>query len=196
MILLAVYVDDLLVIRASTAQIQSVQQQQLSNVFSITNQGNVSHIIGLNVRYKHEECTLSIDQSGYIEGILIKFRMEKAWTALTLATESINDLRPQEGDTASVEEVWHYASLVGSLLWVMQGSRPDIAFAIGRCACFVANPSREHLTAAKHILRYLKGTIKLVFQAPTDGSEQFSGGRICGTSRGGKGTTVDDNVLT
>ncbi|KAJ1571844.1 hypothetical protein NDA12_005441 [Ustilago hordei] len=58
-------------------------------------------------------------------------------------------------------------------------SRPDIAFAIGRCARFVANPLGEHLAAAKWILRYLKGTTKacvqLVFLAPTNGGKQFCG---------------------
>ncbi|SYW81901.1 uncharacterized protein UHO2_00405 [Ustilago hordei] len=77
MILLAVYIDDLLVIRATVSQVQSVQQQ-LSSMFSITDQGNVSHIIGLNVNYNQEACMLSIDQSRYIEGIIAKFRMDQA----------------------------------------------------------------------------------------------------------------------
>ncbi|SAM84819.1 uncharacterized protein UBRO_20855 [Ustilago bromivora] len=125
----------------------------------ITVQGNVSHIIGLNMHYNHEAHTLLIDQSGYIEGIIAKFGMDKAWTALMPATESINTLKPQEGDMASTEEVQHYASLVGSLLWIAQGSKPDITFAVGRCARFVVNPSGEHLMATKRILRYLKGTM-------------------------------------
>ncbi|SPC63948.1 uncharacterized protein UHOD_11381 [Ustilago sp. UG-2017b] len=89
MVLLVVYIDDLLIIGATTSWVQSVQQQ-LSSVFSITDQASVSHIIGLSVQYKREERTLSIDQSGYIEGILVKFGMNEAWTASTPATEAIN----------------------------------------------------------------------------------------------------------
>lgn len=48
MVLLVVYVDDLLVIGVTASQVQAVRQQ-LSSTFSITDQGNVSHIIGLNV---------------------------------------------------------------------------------------------------------------------------------------------------
>lgn len=112
---------------------------------------------------------LSIDQSGYIEGVLTKFGMDEAWAAPTPATEMINTLGPREGDTASAEEVRHYASLVGSLLWVAQGSRPDIALAVGRCARFVTNPSGEHLAVAKRVLRYLKGTagVSLMVRTPT-----------------------------
>ncbi|SPC60920.1 uncharacterized protein UHOD_11195 [Ustilago sp. UG-2017b] len=119
---------------------------------------------------------LSIDQSGYIEGVLTKFGMDEAWAAPTPATEMIITLGPREGDTASAEEVRHYASLVGSLLWVAQGSRPDIAFAVGRCARFVANPSGEHLAAAKRVLRYLKGTAGVSLMVRTPTSKQILAG--------------------
>ncbi|CCF49523.1 hypothetical protein NDA11_000591 [Ustilago hordei] len=91
------------------------------------------HIIGLSVHYNCEARTLSIDQNGYIEGVLTKFGMSKAWTALTPAMETINTLGPQEADVTSAKEVHHFALLVGSLLWIAQGSRPNIAFAIGHC---------------------------------------------------------------
>ncbi|CCF53331.1 hypothetical protein NDA11_003732 [Ustilago hordei] len=110
---------------------------------------------------------------GYIEGILVKFGMSEAWAASTPATEVINTLKPWEGDPANTEEVRYYASLIGSLLWIAQGSRPDIAFAVGRCARFVANPSGEHLVAAKHILRYLKGTSMVSLSAMTQTGGQM-----------------------
>ncbi|SOV02267.1 uncharacterized protein UDID_19160 [Ustilago sp. UG-2017a] len=189
---------------STTSRVQLVRQQ-LSSVFSITDQGNISHNIGLSVQYRHEERTLSIDQSGYIEGILVKFGMNEAWTASMLATESINNLKPREGDAASAEEVWHYALLVGSLLWIAQGSRPDIAFAVGRCTRFVANPSGEHLTAAKRILRYLKGTIKvsLTTVAPVGGQmltgwadSDWASSRDCRRSTSGYVFTIDGLVCS
>ncbi|SAM62525.1 uncharacterized protein UBRO_21031 [Ustilago bromivora] len=172
MVLLAVYVDDLLVIGATALQVKSVRQQ-LSSAFSITDQDDISHIIRLNVHYDREACMLLINQSGYIKGILTKFGMDEAWAASTPATKTINTLGLREGDTASDEEVHHYASLVGSLLWITQGSRPDITFTVGRCACFVMNPSGEHLAAAKHILRYLKGTVEINLSAGTPANRQM-----------------------
>ncbi|SAM86438.1 uncharacterized protein UBRO_20981 [Ustilago bromivora] len=172
MVLLVVYLNDLLIIRAITSRVQLVQQQ-LSSVFNITDQGSVSHIIGLNMQYSQEAHTLSNNQSRYIEGVLAKFGMDKVWAASTPATETINTFRPQEDDTASAEEVCHYTSFVGSLLWITQGSRPDITFAVGCCTCFAANPSGEHLVSAKCILRYLKGTVGVSLSAKTP-----SGGQI------------------
>ena len=50
-----------------------------------------------------------------------------------------------------------YASVVGSLMYDMVGSRPDLAFAVGLASRFVSKPSREHWEAVKWILRYLQG---------------------------------------
>lgn len=50
-----------------------------------------------------------------------------------------------------------YASAVGSLMYVMVGSRPDLAFAVGLVSRFMSKPGREHWEAVKWILRYLQG---------------------------------------
>jgi len=51
-----------------------------------------------------------------------------------------------------------YRSLVGCLSWLALGTRPDIAFATASLARFGNNLGRIHWEAAKHVLRYLKGT--------------------------------------
>ena len=54
-----------------------------------------------------------------------------------------------------------YRSVVGSLLHLVTGTRPDIAFAVSSLARFQENPTNQHWIAAKHLLRYLKGTPNL-----------------------------------
>ena len=51
-----------------------------------------------------------------------------------------------------------YASAVGSLMYAMICTRPDIAQAVGVVSRFMANPGREHWNTVKRILRYVKGT--------------------------------------
>ena len=51
-----------------------------------------------------------------------------------------------------------YSALVGSLMYIAIGTRPDIAYAVGRLASFLDCYHPEHWEAAIHILRYLKGT--------------------------------------
>ena len=62
---------------------------------------------------------------------------------------------PEENDTTFVSQ---YQSLVGSLMYAMLGTRPDIAFAVTKLSQFNSNPSEQHFKAAKHVLRYLKAT--------------------------------------
>jgi hypothetical protein len=54
--------------------------------------------------------------------------------------------------------------MVGCIMWLAIASRPDVAYAASLLGQFNANPSDEHLTAAKRVLRYLKGTSNLSLQ--------------------------------
>jgi hypothetical protein len=49
-------------------------------------------------------------------------------------------------------------SIVGSLLWLAQSTRPDLATIVSMLAQHQSNPSYGHLRAAKHVIRYVKGT--------------------------------------
>ena len=54
-----------------------------------------------------------------------------------------------------------YTSVVGSLMYAMVCTRPDIAHAVGVVSRFLSNPGKEHWHAVKWILRYLRGTSKI-----------------------------------
>jgi len=51
-----------------------------------------------------------------------------------------------------------YTSVVGSLMYAMVCTRPDIVHAVGVVSRYVNNPGKEHWMAVKWILRYLRGT--------------------------------------
>jgi len=53
-----------------------------------------------------------------------------------------------------------YQTVIGSLLYLMLGTRPDISFAVTKMAQFAANPTEDHLKHALYICRYLAGTPK------------------------------------
>ena len=56
-----------------------------------------------------------------------------------------------------------YASAVESLMYAMVCTRPDIAHVVGTVSRFLSNPGREHWNAVKWILRYLRGTVNMMF---------------------------------
>ena len=51
-----------------------------------------------------------------------------------------------------------YALTVGSLMYAMVVTRPDISHAVGVVSKFMHNPGRLHWSAVKHVFRYLAGT--------------------------------------
>jgi hypothetical protein len=51
-----------------------------------------------------------------------------------------------------------YASAVGSLMYAMVCTRPDIAHAVGVLRRYMSKPGKEHWTTVKRVFRYLRGT--------------------------------------
>ena len=51
-----------------------------------------------------------------------------------------------------------YQSIIGSLLYIMLGTHPDITYAVTKLVQFTANPSKEHMSKAQYICRYLNST--------------------------------------
>ena len=68
-----------------------------------------------------------------------------------------------------------YQAVVGSLLYLSTKTRPDIAYAVSCVARFCAKPTKEHWTAVKRILRYLKGTrnLGLIYREDTPVSHRL-----------------------
>ena len=54
-----------------------------------------------------------------------------------------------------------YQRAIGSLMYAMVQTRPDIAYAVSTLAQFSSNPNGTHWAAVKRVFRYLKGTLNL-----------------------------------
>lgn len=70
-----------------------------------------------------------------------------------------------------------YQEIVGFLNHAAVSTRPDIAHAVSQLAQFSSSYSSAHITAAKHLLRYIKGTVDigLLFRNHSSPSRQLSG---------------------
>ena len=62
-------------------------------------------------------------------------------------------------DKDEISGVLEYQSLVGSLMYAMLGTRPDLVYAVSTVSKFNSEPAEEHHAAAKRTLRYLKETM-------------------------------------
>jgi len=53
-----------------------------------------------------------------------------------------------------------YSNTVGSIMYSMIGTRPDLAYPVGVISRYMSRPLKDHWQAAKWVLRYMKGTEK------------------------------------
>ena len=96
-------------------------------------------------------------QSHYINKILNKFNhlnIKEANTPYDVSSKLT------ENTCRSVAQI-EYASAIGSLMYAMHCTRPDIAFTVCKLSRFTSNPSVEHWKAIARVLGYLKKTMNL-----------------------------------
>ncbi|KAL6135376.1 hypothetical protein ACLB2K_067604 [Fragaria x ananassa] len=90
--------------------------------------------------------------------------MEKATSVATPLSNHMK-LNSKQSPTSQNEEeemaIMPYASAVGSLMYEMVFTRPNITHAVGVVSTFLSNLGKEHWNAVKWILRYLQGTSKM-----------------------------------
>ena len=54
-----------------------------------------------------------------------------------------------------------YSNAVGSLMYAMIGTRPDITYGVSLVSIFMSKPSRDRWKAVKWLLRYVKGSAEV-----------------------------------
>ena len=69
-------------------------------------------------------------------------------------------------DEVNLIESKPYRKIIGSLIYIMVATRSDICYTVTRLCQAQVIPNYFHLTKAKHVLRYLKGTLNqsLIFK--------------------------------
>ncbi|KAG8472449.1 hypothetical protein CXB51_034191 [Gossypium anomalum] len=73
-------------------------------------------------------------------------------------------LSPQSDDEIEYMSHVPYSSAVGSLMYAMVCSRPDLSYAVSAVSRYMTNPGKEHWKAVQWILRYLRGTTDVCLQ--------------------------------
>ncbi|KAI9037532.1 retrovirus-related Pol polyprotein from transposon TNT 1-94 [Aspergillus affinis] len=151
-----VYVDDFLVAGANDREIYLVRNA-LESKFKLNDLGTLRSFLGIQFVI-HDDGSVSLHQRQYIQKILSDFCMETCQPKDTpMIPKSSLDLRPDErslDDTAGAR----YSSAIGALMYLMIGTRPDIAFAVATLSRFVSRPQSHHQAALQRLLRYLEAS--------------------------------------
>ncbi|KAK2382392.1 hypothetical protein QL285_069931 [Trifolium repens] len=152
--IVCLYVDDLLIFGSNISAINAVKSL-LSNNFDMKDLGEASVILGIKITRSKDGITL--DQSHYVEKILKKYNYFDCKPACTPYDSSVK-LFKNTGESVRQTE---YASIIGSLRYATDCTRPDIAYVVGLLCRFTSGPNNEHWEAIERVMRYLKRTMNL-----------------------------------
>ena len=147
--------DDIVLAGENETRIQEVKQM-LASKFDIKDLGKLTYFLGMSVVQDQGELTTWIAQPAYIKKLLEKQGLGDSKPVGTPVDPGSHLLKATEDEEAVDQQL--YQSLVGSLMYLSVCTRPDIAYAVSTLARFSNKPNRSHWTAAKRVLRYLRGT--------------------------------------
>ena len=153
--LIGTYVDDCLVASSNLDTILALKTD-LRKYFDITDLGEASLYVGIQITRRRAERTISLSQSRYIDTILARFGMDTC-NSVSTPLDANSILSPAESDSDLISDI-PYQAAIGSLMYAAIGTRPDISFAVQTLSQFNTAHTLAHWTAAKHVFRYLKGT--------------------------------------
>lgn len=119
--------------------------------------GRIQHCLGMEVNQQND--LLTISQSGYIEAILKKFKMEDSKPISTPMDP--NTKFSEEDDLPEDSDHYPFKEFIGSLMYLAIGTRPDIIFSVNYLSQFNNSYDKRYWIGAKRIVRYIRGSTNL-----------------------------------
>ena len=151
-IYLLVWVDDI-VLASSDPQLMANTKSHLSQEFRMKDLGQLNHFLGID--FNRSNGQISMSQEEYIEKILKKFGMSDCKPRGTPCEANPN---AYENEDDEVVDQTSYREMIGSLIYAMVCTRPNLSYAVTKLSQHLACPTAADLTMLKHVFRYLKKT--------------------------------------
>jgi hypothetical protein len=126
-----------------------LQVKELSRKFEMKDLGDLHFFLGMEVERDRAQRLLYINQIGYLKEILKRFRMEDC-KAIKVPLYPKTKLKKNENKDVEMVKV-PYQRALGSLMYTMLCTRPDLAYLISVVNQHMANPSIEHWIVIKPI---------------------------------------------
>ena len=153
--IITIYMDNLSLFTSTKVLMASIKTLLHSN-FTMKDLSKMLKILGIRVKIDPHHNFIKLSQGHYIDIIIQQFNLDRAPPVDTPILHDIKFLKPcPDGDPAPDKP---YAQAIGSLMYAILGSHPDIAFAVQQLSQHTHDFSQAHWTAVKRVIRYLKGT--------------------------------------
>jgi Reverse transcriptase (RNA-dependent DNA polymerase) len=170
-VLAAVYVDDGLVAGDSSEAIDEVMAM-LAEFWDVRDLGTPDDFLGISITRDFAAGTLKLDQSAYATRLVELFADQLVPASLPMPARAVLS-KAQPGDDLAAGG--DYRSLVGGLMYLANGTRPDISHSVGQLARHNQNPTQAHWSAALQVLRYVAGTLSRGLCYRRDGNAELIG---------------------
>ena len=174
--IVVVYVDDLNLV--GTPKELTKTANYLKNEFEMKDPGKTKFCLGLPIEYISNG--ILIHQSAYTEKVLKHFHMNKTHPLSSpMVVRSLDvkkdPFRPKEDDEKTLGPKVPYLSAIGALMYLMNCTRPNIAFPVNLLARYSSAPNQRHWNDVKHVLCYLRGTTDMGLFYPHYSNPQLVG---------------------
>ncbi len=165
-VIIVVYVNDLILVCNNKDKLLQVKEE-LFRKFEMKDLGDLHFFLCMEVERGRAQRLLYINQIRYLKEVLKCFCMDDC-KAIRMPLDPKTKLKKNEDKDDEMVKV-PYQQVVGSLMYAILCTRPDLAYPINVVSQHMANPSLEHWIAVKCIFRYLQGTLqfKLCFRGLT-----------------------------
>ena len=151
-VFLVLYVDDILLIGSDIELLESIKGY-LNNSFSMKDLGEATYILGIKIYRDRSRRLIGLSQITYLDKVL-----KKGFLPMLPGKELSKTQCPATAEERDRMKKIPYASAIGSIMYAMICTRPDIAHAVSLTSRYQSDPGMEHWTAVKNILKYLKRT--------------------------------------
>jgi hypothetical protein len=138
-IVIIVYVDDVLFLGADKKKLLKTKEQFMKQ-WECRDLGDAQEFLRMHIR--HKDGKIYLDQSTYLQKVIECFNLQNAKPAPTPLPEGYQPSPAKENASATLCS--KYQQVIGSLLYIMLGMQPDIAFVVTKLSQFASNPTEEH----------------------------------------------------
>ena len=155
-LILPVYVDDLIPI--GDKELCDEFEAWIQKHFDVTINGDATLFLGIHISRDRtaDPPTLCLDQRTFALEIVKRVNDNTQRPRATPLSSNEKLVKTPDNFTQGAEATRSYQSIIGSLMYLMLGSRPDLSYAVGKLARFSHNPSPEHILALIRTVSYVK----------------------------------------
>ena len=158
-----VWVDDLFLFAPTEARPEVDKLWKfLQSKMILGDKEPINDCLGVTITRDRANHRMWLSQRVAVDKLIRRAQLTEAKTANTPMLAGLKmtkqDCPSSEAAAVMTDKQRHYRSVLASVIYIMNWTRPDVAYAVSKLCRFMHNPGEEHIKALKRLLRYLAGT--------------------------------------